>query len=241
MEPKHGDRISPHLYRVGWWDMAGQDVVNCDVFAIDCGETVVLIDAGRGGQSYPIMKENLIHWGLWDRVSVCLLTHLHLDHAGGVPQLQADGIKVWCGEGAAAYGLDERGKTYFGGVMPRFDRVLQDGEIFSFSNIRFEMLATPGHTSTCVCYFTTIDSVRCAFTGDLVMPNGTIGYSGSFDFDAEKLVGSLNLILQREFDAVLTGHMLLTSQPEGFWMQGGKSHVMQTRQAGIEGKWVIPK
>ncbi len=239
METMHGDKISPHLYRVAWWDMASQDVIDCDVFAIDCGETVVLIDSGRGGQSYPIMKENLIGWGLWDRVSVCLLTHLHMDHAGGVSQLQADGVKVWGGEGAAAYSRDEKVRTYFDGNVPRLDRVLQDGETFSFGNMRFEMLATPGHTSACVCYFVTIDSVRCVFTGDLLMPNGTIGYSGSFDFNSNQLLSSLDRLLRREFDAVLTGHMLRSSQPEGFWMQDGKSHVRQTLQAGIEGKWAI--
>ena len=239
MEPMHGDRITSHLYRVAWWDMASQGIVNCDVYAIDCDETVILIDSGRDGHSYSIMKENLMSWGLWDRVSVCLLTHLHQDHAGGVSQLQADGVKIWGGEGAAAYSFDERARIYFDGNVPSLDRVLRDGESFSFGNMQFEVLATPGHTSTCVSYFVTIDSVRCAFTGDLVMPNGTIGYSGSFDFDSDQLLRSLNRILQREFDAVLTGHNLQFTQPEGFWMQDGRSHVMQTLQAGIAGKWVI--
>ena len=240
MDRSYGDRITSHLYRVAWWDMAGQDVVSCDVFAIDCGETVVLIDSGCGGPSYPIMKGSLIHWGLWDRVSTCLLTHLHMDHAGGVSQLQTDGVKIWGGEGAAAaYNLAERAGTYLNGTAQRLDRVLHDGEIFSLGNMRFEMLDTPGHTSTCVSYFITIDSVRCAFTGDLVMPNGNIGYSGSFDFDADKLHYSLNRVLAREFDALITGHMLWSNQPEGFWMQDGRSHVMHTLQAGIEGNWVI--
>jgi hypothetical protein len=30
-----------------------------------------------------------------------------------------------------------------------------------------------------------------------------------------------------------------STQPEGFWLHDGRNHVLQTLQAGIEGKWVI--
>lgn len=241
MESGYGDRITPNLYRIGWWDMAGQGVVNCDVYAIDCGEKVVLIDSGRGGTSYLILKENLQHWGLWARVSDCLFTHLHKDHAGAVSQLQADGVTVWGGAGAAAYQNDASALAYFDGNVPRLNRVLEDGETVSLGALEFVMLATPGHTSTCISYLVSIDNIHCAFTGDLVMPNGTIGYSGSFDFNAEQLLFSLTYLLEYEFHAVLTGHMLRSTQPEGFWIQDGKKHVLQTLQAGKEGKWLINK
>ena len=239
MDTPHGTKVLPHLYRVAWWDIVGKDEVNCDVFAVDCGESVVLIDAGRGGPSYPLLKANLVHWGLWDRVKLCLVTHLHWDHAGGVAQLRADGVSVCGGRAAAAFGSREEARAYFGGAVPTIDRVLEDGERLSEGDVCFEMLDTPGHTSTCVSYFATIDSVRCAFTGDMVMPNGTTGYMGSFDFDAEELLASLRRISQREFDAVLTGHMLRSTQPSGFWMQDGKTHLLETLQAGLAGKWNI--
>lgn len=239
MDTPYGTQVTPHLYRVAWWDLAGKDVVNCDVYAVDCGESVVLIDSGRGGPSYPLLKANLVHWGLWDRLTVCVLTHLHWDHAGGVSQLRTDGVSIWGGGGAAAFGVREKARAYFGGDVPHLDRVLCDGEDFTQGDVRFEILDTPGHTSTCVSYFATIDSVRCAFTGDLVMPNGTIGYSGSFDFDSDQLLDSLTRILRRDFDAVFTGHMLRSTQPEGFWMRDGRKHVQQTLQAGLAGKWLI--
>ena len=232
MRDPHGMKILPHLYRVAWWDIAGEDAVNCNVFAVDCGESVVLIDAGRGGPSYPLMKANLVELGLWDRVKTSLLTHLHQDHIGGAAQLQGDGVRVWSGRGASAHS---------GGDLLRLDRVLEDGERFAVGNVRFEMLDTPGHTRACVSYFATVDGVRCAFTGDLVMPNGAIGYSGSPDFDAAQLLASIRRVSQRDFDALLTGHMLRTSQPSGFWMKDGKRHVVETLQAGLDGKWGVPR
>ena len=241
MHDSHGMQILPHLYRVAWWDIAGEDVVNSDVFAVDCGESVVLIDSGRGGPSYPLMKANLVQVGLWDCAGTCLLTHLHQDHAGGVAQLRSDGARIWGGRGASVFGRSEKARAYYGGDVPTLDRVLEDEECFTVGDVRFEMLDTPGHTSTCVSYFATIDGVRCAFTGDLVMPNGTIGYSGSVDFDAAQLLASLRRVAQREFDALLTGHMLRASQPSGFWMKDGKSHVIETLQAGLDGKWIVAK
>ena len=239
MDTPHGTQILPHLYRVAWWDCAGEDVVNCDVYAVDCSESVVLIDSGRGGPSFTVLKANLEYWGLWDRLSVCLLTHLHWDHAGGAGQLQSEGLRTWAGRGAAAFGKYEQGREYFDGQVPKIDRVLDDGESFDVGEVRFEVLETPGHTSTCVTYIADIHSVRCAFTGDLVMPNGTIGYSGSFDFDAEKLIDSLRRLSHRQFDALLTGHMLRSSQPEGLWMRDGKAHVLETLKAGLDGNWII--
>jgi glyoxylase-like metal-dependent hydrolase (beta-lactamase superfamily II) len=143
------------------------------------------------------------------------------------------------GRGAAAFGRHEQARAYFGGEVPTLDRVLKDAEAFDCGDVRFEMLDTPGHTSTCVCWFATIDSVRCAFAGDLVMPNGTIGYSGSFDFDAEQLLAGVRRVSEREFDALLTGHMLRSTQPSGFWMHDGRSHVLETLRTGLEKKWNI--
>lgn len=241
MQTNNANRLTPNLYRVAWWDMTGADYVNCDVYAIDCGGPVVLVDSGRGGPSYAQLKANLQFWGLWDRVALSLLTHMHRDHAGGVLALRADGISIWGGDGHNAYSHNEQALAYWNGEIPPLDKVLSDGARFSLGNVDFQMIKTLGHTSTCVTYLATVDSMRCAFTGDLVMPRGTIGYSGSFDFSSDQLLASLNRLLQLDFDAVLTGHFMQSTQPEGFWLTNGKSHILHTYQNGLDGKWNIQK
>jgi len=241
MKKKYGDRITPNIYRVAWWDITSLDYVNCDVYAIDCEETVILIDSGRGGPSYPQLKENLEYWGLWDRVSVCLLTHLHRDHAGAVMNLRSEGIKVWGGQGYNQYLKNVKANEYWNDNIPILDSILNDGDKFKFGNVDFEVVLTPGHTSTCTTYLASVCAKRYALTGDLFMPNGTIGYSGSFDFNYDCLLNSLNHLLQYDFDAALTGHFLQTSQPEGFFLDNGKSHILNTYQNGLEGKWNIQK
>ena len=237
MEKRYGDRITPDLYRVAWWDITGKDNVNCDVFAIDCKDSVVLIDSGRGGPSYPQLKENLEYWGLWNRVSVCLLTHMHRDHAGAVMNLRSDGIKVWGGQGYAQYIKNDKASEYWNNDIPILDNILNDGDKFRIGNVDFEVILTPGHTSTCTTYIASVCEIKYAFAGDLFFPDGTIGYSGSFDLSYDRLLNSLNHLLQYDFDAALTGHYLHASQPEGFWLENGKSHVQKTYQNGLNGKW----
>jgi hydroxyacylglutathione hydrolase len=241
MKNTYGDKITAELYRVAWWDITAKDYVNCDVYAVDCGDSVVLIDSGRGGPSYPQIKENLVHWGLWDRVSICLLTHMHRDHAGAVMDLRSDGIKVWGGQGYIQYLKNEKASEYWNNDIPVIDDILNDGEKFKIGNVDFEVVFTPGHTSICTTYLASAPNKRYAFTGDLFMPNGTIGYSGSFDFNCDCLLSSLKHLLQYDFDAALTGHYLQASQPEGFWLENGKKHVRITYQSGLEGKWNIQK
>jgi len=214
-----GTRILPHLYRVAWWGMLAEGIIDCDTYAIDCGETVVLIDSGRGGDSYARMRENLAHWKPADRPNICLITHVHPDHTGGAVQLRSDGVEVWGGSRASE--------------LTTLERVLHDGERLAIGNVAFEAMETPGHTASCMSYFATIDSVRCAFTGDLVMADGQIGYAGSPDFDRARLLRSISRVAGRDFDALLTGHAR--------WMSDGKDRVLECLRKGLDGQWVLDR
>lgn len=235
IDTPHGTRILPHLYRVAWWGMAGAGVIDCDVYAVDAGEQVVLIDAGLGGPSYPMLRENLRHWGLLDRVTTCLVTHIHPDHVGGVAQLQADGVRVWAGPRAGEYPHDDQAVQWYArfGRLPRIDRVLADSETVRLGGAAFEALATPGHTGTCMTYLATIDDVRCAFTGDIIQPDGQTGYAGTFDFDADALLASLDKLAARNIDALLTGHWRA--------MTNAKSYVLATLANGRAGAWALDR
>lgn len=235
MEVDKRFKLTNNIYRVAWWDMDAE--VNCDVYAIDTLEQVVLIDSGRGGSSFVKMRANLEYWGLWKRVSLCLITHMHRDHAGGITELQKAGISVWGQDGYLQYVKDENAKTYWKGNIPSLDRVLSDQTVFKIGSVEFNVIKTPGHTSTDTTYIAKIDSKYYAFTGDLIMPNGKIGYSGSFDFDSKTLMKSLERLLTFEIDAVLTGHYLETTQPEGFWLNCGKAPIIATLENGKNGKW----
>jgi glyoxylase-like metal-dependent hydrolase (beta-lactamase superfamily II) len=54
------------------------------------------------------------------------------------------------------------------------DKWVKDGDEFSWHDIQFRVIATPGYTRGSVTYLTTVDGQRLAFTGDLIYGDGKL-------------------------------------------------------------------
>lgn len=102
-----------------------------------------------------------------------LETHLHADHVTAAPWLkQAFGAPVGIGAGVAG------SQSYFAELFDaepafrpdgsQFDRLFADGECFALGSLEVRVMATPGHTPSCVSYLVG----DTAFVGDcLFMPD----------------------------------------------------------------------
>jgi hydroxyacylglutathione hydrolase len=90
-------------------------------------------------------------------VQSILITHGHMDHTGALTELKSSlGVPV------AAHAGDSES-------LPQPpDRLLEDGEMLSFGDIRLEVLHTPGHTPGSVCFLTDAYLV----SGDTLFPGG---------------------------------------------------------------------
>ncbi|MHC4355843.1 MAG: hydroxyacylglutathione hydrolase [Planctomycetota bacterium] len=72
-------------------------------------------------------------------LTTVLVTHHHGDHTSGVGELKRKtGCKVVGGDKRRIRGIDQ---------------VVADGQILSIGDANVEVIATPGHTSTSVCYY----------------------------------------------------------------------------------------
>lgn len=144
---------------------------------------VALVDAGTN-DSLPRVIAALGHLGLdASAVDYVMLTHIHLDHAGGAGALMlacpeaklvvhprgarhmADPSKLWAGS-VAVYG-EETARRLYGEIHPVVaERIIEatDGLVIEMAGRRFEFLDTPGHARHHVCIFD--HTAKAFFTGD---------------------------------------------------------------------------
>ena len=115
-------------------------------------------------------------------VEAIVLTHCHFDHLGAAAGLvEATGAPLMAhaedapfvstpqGTGSALFGFQ-------GGLAPRPDRVLEDGDTVTAGTLSVEILSTPGHTPGGICLLAASPSecVPRLFSGDTLFA-GSVG------------------------------------------------------------------
>lgn len=145
--------------------------------------SAVFIDVGTNA-AVPILLAALGELGLGpEAVEYVILTHVHLDHAGGAGEIMrrlprarlvvhprgarhmTDPAKLWAGA-AAVYGEDAMRRNYGTLVPIPAERVLEapDGFELYLGGRRLLLLDTPGHARHHVCIWD--EASRGMFTGD---------------------------------------------------------------------------
>jgi len=155
---------------------------NCSVVWCERTRAGAVIDPGGDlGQVLAAVRDNGV------RLEKILLTHAHIDHAGGTAEL-ADSLKLPIvgphrGDQFWIDGLPEQAKMFGFGHCERFtpDQWLEDGDHVQLGDIDFEVRHCPGHTPGHVVFYSAAD--RVAFVGDVLFA-GSIGrtdlFGGSF-------------------------------------------------------------
>ncbi len=133
----------------------------------DNDRQVVCVDPG---EAEPVLKylknENLL-------LKAILLTHHHHDHIGGTAELLQTYPKL----------------EVYGPADPRIQgltHTLKDGEVLEINSCEFQILATPGHTSTHISYYES--NYGWLFCGDTLF---SAGCGRVFDGTIEELHDSL--------------------------------------------------
>ncbi len=120
------------------------------IYLVREGGRAAVIDPGQAAPVVAALKR------FGATLDLVLLTHHHMDHAGGCRELK----RV---TGCTIVGPDDR-------RVPELDRGLRGGEDVPFGTASFRVIAVPGHTRTHVAYFA--GGLPAVWTGDALFACG---------------------------------------------------------------------
>jgi glyoxylase-like metal-dependent hydrolase (beta-lactamase superfamily II) len=147
-------------------------------YAVETSDGLVLVDSGLEASGAWLAREVRVRGLDISRLRLILLTHAHGDHSLGAEAFRrATGAKVYAGRGdcqALRTGAPREAffSTHF---MPDYkahpttvDVELSGGEVIPVGDVRFRVIAAPGHTPGSVCYLLEKDGHTALFSGDVV-------------------------------------------------------------------------
>jgi hydroxyacylglutathione hydrolase len=207
--------------------------LDCNAYALRCGDEYVLIDSGVGMETERILEVLRVDGIPADRVRHLLLTHYHLDHSGGAAALRAAlGLDVWAGpmtaraleagdEEAISLAAAKRAGVYPATVKfaaSPVARVLQPGETIALGDTTILPIAAPGHSRDMLCFLVRQPGRTLLFSGDVIFYGGRIVLQDVPDCDVPAYFSTLRVLADLEFDMMFPGH--------GLWsLSDGRRHV----------------
>jgi hydroxyacylglutathione hydrolase len=214
--------------------------LDCNVYAIRCGEEYVVIDSGVGVEPERIQSMMAGDGIAPERVRHLLLTHYHLDHSGGAAWMREHFRLSVSGSSETAQALETAdedaislGAAKRAGLYPadfpfracKVDRVLQGGEEWMIGDMKFQAIRTPGHSRDMISYLVSKADHTMLFCGDTIFQGGKILLQDTYDCDVQAYTRSLRMLSKRTIDALFPGHLLWVARDAGSHIRTAMSFV----------------
>jgi len=189
--------------------------VNCNVYLVEDGDKLILIDTGLPRSAKKIAKFIESLGRKPTDVSTIVLTHFHIDHVGSVKNIkELSNAKVAVGEFDADIVAGKKAPPKPKNLMFRAlssvikaspvepDLLLKDNDKVG----RLVVVYTPGHSDGSISLFDAERKVM--FVGDTIrfMDGKLTGPPEQFTLDMNKAKDSIRKISMFDFDIMLSGH-----------------------------------
>jgi glyoxylase-like metal-dependent hydrolase (beta-lactamase superfamily II) len=209
-------KITDQVYLVGGAGFGYSAIGDCNVYLVDGGSALALIDTGGGSGAKNILG-NIKRMGFDPRkIIVAFNTHSHFDHIGGnydikkatgcrIAAHEADRLSIIeLGENSLYDMARERGLSF---QPTDVEVTLVDGDEFQVGDVTLNIIHTPGHTPGCISLFMKeSDGKTGLFCGDMAGANGRLGYINGPGFDLDNWKMSIKRMLELKPDRLYPGH-----------------------------------
>lgn len=206
---------------------------DCNVYLIDGGNELALIDTGVGLSNELIEKNINYHGFNLKDIKQIILTHCHADHSGGasyfkyqtgakvlthieeadmLSQADEDSLGLKIAKKAGFYPTEYQLKAC------KVDKKLEEGMEIHIGKYILKVIWTPGHSRGSISLFGTINDKKVIFTGDAVLYDGKIILQNIPGVNIHDYSMGIQKLAGLGVDAFFPGHML-------FSLSNGQRHI----------------
>ena len=232
-------KLTEHIALVGSSRFGLSSPFDCSVYAVDCGEGLILIDAGCGLEP-ELIEANMRRDGLDPAaVRAVVLTHTHADHAcGSRGWQQRTGCQIFApaGERGLLEGTEDTATVLQtarqAGIYPpdytfitvKVDIPVTDGQLLRFGDCQLHALEVAGHSPHHTCYWADLDGRRVLFSGDAVFYSGSLLLLNVPGCSLDDYRRDIKKLADLNVDTLLPGHGI-------FVMRFGQEHIDRAIEA----------
>ena len=208
-------KLTKRVYLVGGSGYGLSPNGDCNVYLVDGGTDMALIDTG-GGFGAPAILDNIKKDGLNPKkITKTLITHSHFDHIGGNYDIkEATGTELICHladreaiETLNEYSLYAMAKQWgLGFKAVPIDRTVEEGDVISVGEAELKVVHTPGHTPGCISFLLDEDGLMSIICGDIAGASGRLGYINGPGFSLDDWKKSIKKLMKIDPHRLYPGH-----------------------------------